>query len=199
MPLNPERQAAIQAIDDVESGASERWFSLYPYASAFFRRLTGCGKVSGKALRAVTGIIWDPRERLATLSDYEMAFDTLIRTRGQYCPTPLCSSIRHWLFPEVEFQQMERARQRASLSGHKYSVKRVASGNGSASRQQYSITVLCSWPSLTLTSRVLTHSVSGISGIRSWKRLNGWACSGTGRLAFLPCGSWTGCATATIA
>lgn len=123
VPLNPERQAAIQAIDDVESGVCERWFSLYPYASAFFRRLTGRGKVSGKALRAVTGIIWDPRERLATLSDYEMAFDTLIRTRGQYCPTPLCSSIRHWLFPEVEFQQMERARQRASLSGHKYSVK----------------------------------------------------------------------------
>ncbi|WP_272906425.1 MULTISPECIES: plasmid SOS inhibition protein A [Edwardsiella] len=123
VPLWPERQAALQAIIDVENDTGSRRFNYYPYAAAFFRRLTGRGKVTGKALKSVVGIMWNPRERLATLGDYEMAFDTLIRTRGEYCPTPLCSSTRHWLFPEVEFQRRERDRQRARLSAHKSGIK----------------------------------------------------------------------------
>ncbi|WP_374941311.1 plasmid SOS inhibition protein A [Scandinavium lactucae] len=57
------------------------------------------------------------------MSDDEMAFDTLIRTRGEFCPAPLCSASRHWRFPEVEFQRRERDRQRARLRGHKWTVK----------------------------------------------------------------------------
>ncbi|EKQ5163196.1 plasmid SOS inhibition protein A [Salmonella enterica] len=121
--LYPERQAALQAIIDVESATGLRRFTCYPYAAAFFRRLSGRSRVSGRALRAIIGIRWDPRDKLTTLSDYEMAFDTLIRTRGECCPTPLSGSTRHWLFPEVEFQQQERERQRARLAGHKYTVK----------------------------------------------------------------------------
>jgi hypothetical protein len=113
----------LQAIIDVEDTAPHRRNTWYPYAKAFFRRLTGRGKINGKALRSVVGVLWDPQDRLTKLSDYEMAFDTLIRTRGECCPLPLCSSSRYWLFPEVEFQRRERDRQRARLSGHKWTVK----------------------------------------------------------------------------
>jgi hypothetical protein len=61
VPLWPERQAALQAIIDVEDTAPYRRNTWYLYAKAFFRRLTGRGKVNGKALRSVVGVLWDLR------------------------------------------------------------------------------------------------------------------------------------------
>jgi hypothetical protein len=120
--LRPERQAALQAIIEVESGG--RYVSVfYPYARAFFRLLTGRGKITGKALNTIVGVSWDPRERLATLAEYEMAFDTLIRTRGEFCPTPLSSDLTHTLFPEVEFYRRERLRRRGEIAGRKSVAK----------------------------------------------------------------------------
>jgi hypothetical protein len=118
--LRPEQQAATGAIIDVEESPRRSGFEFYPYAAAFFRRLTGRGKASGRGLRFIPGIRWDPAERLATLSDYDMAFNTLIRTRGEYCPSPLSTSDGDWLFPETAFRRRERNKHRVRLAAHKY-------------------------------------------------------------------------------
>lgn len=49
-----------------------------------------------------------------------MAINTFIRTRGEYCPHPLPGDMRHTLFPEVEFNRMERVRHRAVMRVDKH-------------------------------------------------------------------------------
>jgi hypothetical protein len=52
-----------------------------------------------------------------------MVFDTLSRTRGEYCLTPLCSPVRHGVLPEAECRQQIHVQQRARLMGYTYTVK----------------------------------------------------------------------------
>ncbi|WP_353622721.1 plasmid SOS inhibition protein A, partial [Citrobacter sp. Cf115] len=47
VPFSPERRAAMEAIAEVERRRSRGAVSaVYPYASAFFRRLTGSTRIT---------------------------------------------------------------------------------------------------------------------------------------------------------
>jgi len=124
IPLRPERQAVIKAIAfvDAKREAEPCWkIADYPYAKAFFRFLCGKGKVTGKTLNKVTGVRWDPKERLSSLADWERGFDMFISSEGRYCPTPLPSDLATYIFPELAFSRLDRKEKRWKREFQQYS------------------------------------------------------------------------------
>lgn len=119
----PEREAALRAIMHVEETAqkSSRFGNPpHPYARAFFRFLCGSSKISGRAINQVRGVYWYKEDKVP-LAQYEEAFDTLIRSRGRHCYSPLDTSMVTSLFPEQAFSVGERQASRYLREDELYS------------------------------------------------------------------------------
>uniref|UniRef100_UPI0039658DF9 plasmid SOS inhibition protein A n=1 Tax=Serratia marcescens TaxID=615 RepID=UPI0039658DF9 len=97
MPWHPYRQAVWQAIAQVEARREAgRRLPVYPYATAFFRQLTGRPTLSAKDLRMID-VTYRPgdRRRATRKEDYMDALDTLIASRGEHCYSPFPVAWRH--------------------------------------------------------------------------------------------------------
>lgn len=84
VPWHPYRQAVWQAIAQVEARREAgRRLSAYPYATAFFRQLTGRPTLSAKDIRMID-VTYRPgdRRRATRKEDYIDALDILITSRG---------------------------------------------------------------------------------------------------------------------
>ncbi|ECB6312641.1 plasmid SOS inhibition protein A [Salmonella enterica subsp. enterica serovar Chailey] len=120
VPLSNERRAAMQAIADVEDKSSRHiHMAEYPYAHAFFRHLKGSKRITSKEISFFLPMT--DKELRGRKSQWVSAIDTLIESRGTRCYLPLPSGAGSSLFPAVQFQQAERVRRQAELSGEKYS------------------------------------------------------------------------------
>lgn len=107
--LKPARQAALQAIINVET-SRERGARLpaLPHVRAFLRLLTGCGRLNATVARQIPGLNWEPRNRLVSLKQVEEALDRMIATGGEACPLPLNLDVQAELFPEVIHTRTDR-------------------------------------------------------------------------------------------
>lgn len=114
--LKPARQAAIQAISQVES-ARERGSRLpaMPYVRTFLRVLTGSGRLNATVARQIPGLNWVPKNRHSNLKQVEEALDTMIATGGEACPLPLTLDVQAELFPEVMHTRTGRRLHRAGI------------------------------------------------------------------------------------
>lgn len=124
VPFSPERRAAMEAIAEVERRRSRGAVSTaYPYASAFFRRLTGSTRISLREIHHFAPVL-TARELRGSRESWLSAIDALIESRGTCCwlPLPVGAGLR--LFPEVAFQQTERVRCQDALRDEKYTRQR---------------------------------------------------------------------------
>ncbi|HCU2335169.1 TPA: plasmid SOS inhibition protein A [Klebsiella aerogenes] len=120
VPFSPERRAAMEAIAEVERRRSRGAMStMYPYASAFFRRLTGSTRISLREIHHFAPVL-TARELRGSRNSWLRAIDALIESRGTCCWLPLPVSAGQHLFPEVAFQQTERIRCQDALRNEKY-------------------------------------------------------------------------------
>lgn len=111
------RRAALDAIAEVEDQRRDgKRLSGQPFARAFFRHLSGEGRASGRSLLQA-GVMWEPRNRLTSISDYEHAFNVLLQSQGLHCPLPLSGDVRQRLFPEYTFSQTDRRDKKQIISG----------------------------------------------------------------------------------
>ncbi|HGM5003711.1 TPA: plasmid SOS inhibition protein A [Serratia marcescens] len=116
-PWHPYRQAVWQAIAQVEARREAgRRLPVYPYATAFFRQLTGRPTLSAKDLRMID-VTYRPgdRRRATRKEDYMDALDTLIASRGGHCYSPLPGDTRDTLFPEVNRRRRQRFEHRLTM------------------------------------------------------------------------------------
>lgn len=115
--LKPARQAALQAIINVET-SRERGARLpaLPHVRAFLRLLTGCGRLNATVARQIPGLNWEPRNRLVSLKQVEEALDRMIATGGEACPLPLNLDVQAELFPEVIHTRTDRRLHREKIS-----------------------------------------------------------------------------------
>lgn len=121
VPFSPERCAAMEAIAEVERRRSRGAVSAaYPYASAFFRRLTGSTRISLREIHYFAPVLTARELRDSWLS----AIDALIESRGTCCWLPLPVGAGQRFFPEVAFQQTERVRCQDALRDEKYTRQR---------------------------------------------------------------------------
>lgn len=110
VPFSPERRAAMEAIAEVERRRSRGAVStMYPYASAFFRRLTGSTRITIREIHHFAPVL-TARELRGSRDSWLSAIDALIESRGMRCWLPLPVGAGQRLFPEVAFQQTERVR-----------------------------------------------------------------------------------------
>ena len=124
VPFSPERRAAMEAIAEVERRRSRGEVStIYPYASAFFRRLTGSTRISLREIHHFAPVL-TARELRGSRNSWIRAIDALIESRGTCCWLPLPVSAGQHLFPEVAFQQTERVRCQDALRHEKYTRQR---------------------------------------------------------------------------
>ncbi|KKY64912.1 plasmid SOS inhibition protein A [Klebsiella aerogenes] len=124
VPFSPERRAAMEAIAEVERRRSCGAVStMYPYASAFFRRLTGSTRISLREIHHFAPVL-TARELRGSRESWLRAIDVLIESRGTCCWLPLPVSAGQHLFPEVAFQQTERVRCQDALREEKYTRQR---------------------------------------------------------------------------
>ena len=124
VPFSPERRAAMEAIAEVESRRSRGAVSApYPYASAFFRRLTGSTRITLREIRLFAPVL-TTQELRGNKDGWLMAIDTLIASRGIRCWLPLPAGAGLTLFPEVRFQRTERERRQDELRDEKYTRQR---------------------------------------------------------------------------
>lgn len=117
VPWHPYRQAVWQAIAQVEARREAgRRMSAYPYATAFFRQLTGRPTLSAKDIRMID-VTYRPgdRRRATRKGDYIDALDTLIASRGEHCYSPLPGDTRDTLFPEVNRRRRQRFEHRLTM------------------------------------------------------------------------------------
>ena len=114
--LKPARQAAIQAISQVEA-SRERGARLpaMPYVRTFLRVLTGSGRLNATVARQIPGLNWEPKNRHSTLKQVEEALDIMIASSGEACPLPLPQDVQAELFPEVMHTRMDRSLQRGKI------------------------------------------------------------------------------------
>ena len=114
--LKPARQAAIQAISQVES-ARERGSRLpaMPYVRTFLRVLTGSGRLNATVARQIPGLNWVPKNRHSNLKQVEEALDIMISTGGEACPLPLTPDVQAELFPDVMHTRTDRRLHRADI------------------------------------------------------------------------------------
>lgn len=88
--LQPARQAALQAILDVETRRSEgRRLPELPYVRTFLRILTGSSRINTDVARRIPGLNWHPKNRLVSLKQVEAALEILLASHGEKCPLPL--------------------------------------------------------------------------------------------------------------
>lgn len=124
VPFSPERRAAMEAVAEVERRLSTGAASTaYPYASAFFRRLTGSTRITIREIRHFAPVL-TARELRGCRESWLSAIDALIESRGTCCWLPLPVGAGQRLFPEVTFQQAERVRSQDALRDEKYSRQR---------------------------------------------------------------------------
>jgi len=124
VPVIPERRAAMEAIAEVERRRSRGAVStVYPYASAFFRRLTGSTRITIREIRYFAPVL-TARELRGCRDSWLSAIDALIESRGTRCWLPLPVGAGQCLFPEVAFQQTERVRCQDALRDEKYTRQR---------------------------------------------------------------------------
>lgn len=99
--LHPARQAALQAITEVENRREEgRRLPELPYVRTFLRLLTGCGRLNTEVARRIPGLGWEPKNRRVTLKQVEQALDVLLSSHGECCPLPLPDDMQGYFFPE---------------------------------------------------------------------------------------------------
>ncbi|MCG7803930.1 plasmid SOS inhibition protein A (plasmid) [Enterobacter asburiae] len=124
VPFSPERRAAMEAIAEVERRRSRGAVSMmYPYASAFFRRLTGSSRITLREIHYFAPVL-TARELRGSRDSWLSAIDALIESRGACCWLPLPVGAGQRLFPEVAFQQTERVRCQDALRDEKYTRQR---------------------------------------------------------------------------
>ncbi|MEB6855196.1 plasmid SOS inhibition protein A [Escherichia coli] len=124
VPFSPERRAAMEAIAEVERRRSRGAVSsMYPYASAFFRRLTGSTRITIREIHHFAPVL-TARELRGCRDSWLSAIDALIESRGTCCWLPLPFGAGQRLFPEVRFQQTERVRRQDELRDEKYTRQR---------------------------------------------------------------------------
>ncbi|WP_016589765.1 plasmid SOS inhibition protein A [Yersinia pestis] len=124
VPFSPERRAAMEAIAEVERRRSRGAVStMYPYASAFFLRLTGSTRISLREIHHFAPVL-TARELRGSRDSWLRAIDALIESRGTCCWLPLPVGAGQRLFPEVAFQQAERVRCQDALRDEKYTRQR---------------------------------------------------------------------------
>lgn len=89
IPFSPERRAAMEAIAEVERRRSRgAVLSSYPWASAFFRRLTGSTRISIREINFFAPVL-TARELRGSRDSWLSAIDALIESRGTCCWLPL--------------------------------------------------------------------------------------------------------------
>lgn len=124
VPFSPEQRAAMEAVAEVErrlsSGAAS---TAFPYASAYFRRLTGSTRITIREIRHFAPVL-TARELRGCRESWLSAIDALIESRGTCCWLPLPVGAGQRLFPEVTFQQTERVRCQDALRNEKYTRQR---------------------------------------------------------------------------
>lgn len=82
IPFCPERRAALEAIAEVERRRLRGAVStVFPYASAFFRRLTGRKRVTLKEIRLFAPVL-SAQELRGSRDNWLRAIDALIESRG---------------------------------------------------------------------------------------------------------------------
>ena len=124
VPFSPERRAAMEAIAEVERRRSRGAVSsMYPYASAFFRRLTGRKRVTLKEIRLFAPVL-SAQVLRGSRDSWLRAIDALIESRGVCCWLPLPAGAGLILFPEVRFKRTERERRQDELRDEKYTRQR---------------------------------------------------------------------------
>lgn len=124
VPFCPERRAAMEAIAEVERRRSRGAVSTaFPYASAFFRRLTGRKRVTLKEIRLFAPVL-SAQELRGSRDSWLRAIDALIESRGVCCWLPLPVNAGERLFPEESFRHTERARRQDAMLAEKYTRQR---------------------------------------------------------------------------
>ncbi len=116
--LNPARQAALQAIAEVEQRQEDdrRLPFENPHARVFMRRLTGSSRLNARSAQHIPGLAWDPNFKLWTLKMLEDALERLLRSRGEYCFSPLSSGVQQALFPDIVYRKTTRSDRSRTLS-----------------------------------------------------------------------------------
>ncbi len=91
VPFSPEQRAAMEAVAEVE----RRWSSgaastAYPYAGAYFRRLTGSSRITIREIRHFAPVL-TARELRGCRESWLSAIDALIEVAGRAagCRFPL--------------------------------------------------------------------------------------------------------------
>ena len=109
VPACPYTLALSLAIADVEKRLQGRaTCGTHPYASAFVRHYCDTRTIKSDHLRRVMPE-YKPRDRYApAATEYMMALDTLIASRGERCPSPLSQDTGYRLFPHTAIRQSER-------------------------------------------------------------------------------------------
>lgn len=121
VPLSRERQAALQAIAEVENRLLRgRRLADYSYVCAFFRCLNGSRWVSLTDLRLFSPSLTSDSLRGSRLQ-WLAAVDLLISSQGEQCCLPLPSDAADHLFPAIRFRAGERRRQKTELKDENYS------------------------------------------------------------------------------
>ncbi|EGT5675332.1 plasmid SOS inhibition protein A [Cronobacter dublinensis subsp. dublinensis] len=115
IPYNPLQQCAMAAIANVEARYSIGGnVSELPYAKAFFRAYTGRSGVTVADIRSVDSS-WNPERGGATKTDFLLAIDMLIRSRGELWTLPLTRSVATSLFPSSFSREVIRREKRESI------------------------------------------------------------------------------------
>lgn len=120
--LNPARQAALQAIAEVEQRQedSKRLPSENPHARVFMRLLTGNSRLNARSAQQIPGLAWDPSFKLWTLKMLEDELERLLRSRGEHCFSPLSSEVQHALFPDIVYRKTTRSDRNRKLSSTRF-------------------------------------------------------------------------------
>lgn len=114
--LQPARQAALQAIIDVETRRSEgRRLPELPYVRTFLRILTGSSRINTDVARRIPGLNWVPGNRLVSLKQVEEALEILLASHGEKCPLPLPVDMQGAFFPEVVHNRTGRKHHRMEV------------------------------------------------------------------------------------
>jgi len=124
VPFCPERRAAMEAIAEVERRRTRGAVSSsFPYASAFFRRLSGRKRVTLREIRLFAPVL-SAQELRGSRDSWLRAIDALIESRGVCCWPPLPVNAGELLFPEESFRHTERSRRQDAMQAEKYPRQR---------------------------------------------------------------------------
>lgn len=124
VPFCPARRAAMEAIAEVERRRTRGAASTkFPYASAFFRRLTGRKRVTIREIRLFAPVL-SAQELRGSRDSWLRAIDALIESRGACCWLPLPVNAGEQIFPEETFRHTERSRRQEAMLDEKYTRQR---------------------------------------------------------------------------